>query len=106
MYGLLKFNYARYNLRKKWHREQFACQVFSAPIASLGKRFTARTSRAAVSHYLVSAAERHFTIKALRNSFEFHASIQPRAIKHAIEGNAFALQRSRYYYYISVMTSR
>lgn len=66
---------------------------------ALGKRFTARTSRAAVSHYLISAAERHFTIKALRNSFEFHASIQPRAIKHAIEGNAFALQRSRYYYY-------
>jgi len=50
----------------------------------------ARASRAAVSHYAVSAAEWHFTIKELRNGFEFRASVQPRAIKHAIGGNARA----------------
>lgn len=91
----------RDNLRKDGIKSNLSVK-FSARLSlrTGEKRFAARTSRAAVSHYLVSAAERHFTIKALRNRFEFRASIQPRAIKHAIGGNAFALQRPRYYYYI------
>jgi len=44
---------------------------------------------------ICGTAKWHFTIKELRNGFEFRASVQPRAIGHAIGGNARSRSNGR-----------
>lgn len=75
MYGLLKFNHARYNLRKKWHREQFACQVFSAPIASRWGNDLQRVPR--VPRFLIISYRRQNGISRSRHCAIASNSMRP-----------------------------
>lgn len=102
MYGSLKFNHARYNLRKKWHQEQFACQVF---IASCWENDLQRVPR--VPRFLIISYRRQNGISRSRHCAIASNSMRPfnparlntRSREMRLRFNARV--RDYYYYYIS-----